>query len=213
MLRIGVGQRVPPPRHPKRQIPALAAQQVVLAVFEWVDAVVVHPRRAAPDQHIAVLQWQALHREAGSWRQYPPQRADFLPQQGARHVHIQSFHAALQPALAFAHSDDGFIEVAAYRGAIGLFGLGYGLAQQGQGWGHHRQINQVAAENAVINTPVGIGQQLAGGHIDRRQCGNAAERVIGARPDAIRSIPRSAAPLLCRRQTDSGGLAVAARPN
>ena len=64
MLRIGVGQRVPPPRHPKRQIPALAAQQVVLAVFERIDAVVMHPRRAAPDQHIAVLQWQALHRIA-----------------------------------------------------------------------------------------------------------------------------------------------------
>ena len=43
------------------------------------------------------------------------------------------------------------------------------------GWAHHRQVDQVAAHDRVVAPAVGIGQQLARGHVQRRQRGHAAQ--------------------------------------
>ncbi|MBP8193964.1 MAG: hypothetical protein KAX60_01280 [Azonexus sp.] len=48
-----------------------------------------------------------------------------------------------------------------HRLAISAFRLGHGLAQQGQAWSHHGQINHAAAEHAIAAPAARIRQQLA----------------------------------------------------
>ena len=73
--------------------------------------------------------------------------------------------------MAVLHAIDGLVKVLAYGFSIGLFGLGNSLAQQGQGWIHHGQIDEVTVEHTVVQAAIRIGQQLGCSHVHRHQRG------------------------------------------
>ena len=127
--------RVARTRHAERQVPARAAQQVVVAVLERIDAVVGHARGAAPDQHIAVLQRHALHRVAAA--QAAPQKGGTQSQRhrddGRRQVGLVL--VAVQRELGAGHIAVDEAGIGRKAGVAGSVGCGLGLLAQPCGHG------------------------------------------------------------------------------
>jgi hypothetical protein len=64
--------------------------------------------------------------------------------------------------------------------AVGGPGLGHGLRHQRLGRRHQRQVDDVTAHHGIVAPAVGIGQQLARRHVQRRQRGHAALAIVRA---------------------------------
>lgn len=77
------------------------------------------------------------------------------------------------------HAFDCGVQVSPDGMTVGGFGFDQRLTQLGKIEVQHRQVDQVAAEDAVVRVPVGVGQELAGGEVGQGEGADCAQDVGG----------------------------------